>query len=431
MFSRVQTVFRSSAEPKCSHVLTHNATQQTIPLCLSQRDFEHSSRAVAHSAQGSRPTNEDRYLIWQGRHPIAGALSIFAVFDGHNGIISVNLCRTHFVTDILSHSGWAIHPPPVYVILNDVVAHLESLCLVETRHRHSSDGTTLCAVLIYNQKVYTVNVGDSRVLFVWTDNLHAQEDREEDHTPVSISNSKSSPDLSTEHQPSSLHLNSVNCERLTSDHRVANPTERQRLIDAGAPIRRCRLMGITKSLQLSRALGDRDFKDLDLIKHGNAPGLIPTPDVSVQTAIKNVRSNTGSHDGMALLLVATDGLSDIDFFTDQDIAQLAVMKLQDGSKPIDVCKAIVDEGLRHRDQDNSTLIIVQLLDVDGRSDNNDDLPPSHKDVPQVGAGVVCDYWNASQIQGEWKKRLSSQLNSVMSNGKRLLRVQCTETTCQI
>lgn len=399
MSLRTRTTLRS-APRNLNRAFSSNPTHQKSSACSPQTQFFHSACAAAHSAQGSRPTNEDRYLIWQGRHPSSGPISIFAVFDGHFGIVSANVCCSHLVTYILSHSAWAVHPPLIHAILNDAIADLEALCLVETRHKHTFDGTTLCIALLHDNKLYTANVGDSRIVVVRM-----------------ARNANQTPDDATDmcaNTPTSL---TWDWRQLTTDHKVNEPHEKQRLLESGAPVRRTRLIGIKKSLEISRALGDRDFKDLDLTSQLETnTGLIAKPDIKWQSELNLDDAKTFS-DHQVFLLLATDGLSDIDFFGEEEISKLIISRIQNGSNLAQLAEMLVTEGLRYRDRDNSTLIIVQLKDGTGTFDEPSVVPSRRMDPPCVPVGVMCDYWHASESRRGWRQRIASQLQPNFLNGK--------------
>lgn len=399
MSTRTHTITRS-APRYLSRAFSSNSTQKSSPTCSVQTQFVHPTSAAAYSAQGSRPTNEDRFLVWQGRDPSAGPISIFAVFDGHYGVVSANICCSHLVTCVLSHTSWSVHPPPIHLILRDAIADLEAQCLVETRHKRTFDGTTLCVVLLHDNKLYTANVGDSRIVLV-----------------RAVPNNNSSQDNTTTSRENNSAPPTWDWKQLTTDHKVSDLQEKQRLIECGAPVRRTRLMGIKKSLEVTRALGDRDFKDLDISSQvAENSGLIAEPDIKLQSGLQLDDAKTFSEQQI-FLLVATDGLSDIDFFGEEEIAKFIISRLQNGSTLGQLAESLVTEGLRYRDRDNSTLVIAQLKDGSGVFDETAGAPSRHVGPPSVPSGVICDYWHASEFRRSWRQRLASQLQPNFFSGK--------------
>lgn len=369
--------------------------------------------AAAFSAQGSRSHQEDGYVIWQGHHPQAGPLSIFAVFDGHSGTVSMTQCRNHLVYEITSHPGWRTEDPGIRSILYDAIIALEKRCLIETRHTESFDGTTVCVALMYCNSVYIANVGDSRALLV---------------------------------------KNSGPALRLTDDHKVSTPSEQRRLVRCGASIKGCRLLGIRRNLAVSRSLGDRDFKDFDqFVRPQVSPGLIATPDISrfdlvewtnhdhqqldhsqsgltgqtshdghqaihkqsspvtsidnlansnnadtnESPADKNAGSNSTSegsgsvHLDGALLLLATDGLWDIDFFEDGPISKFVVQQFKRRNSLLQAATDVVEEAQRCRNGDNCTLILVRICCP--RHLRQCNLPEAQSDGIRLPTGVASDY----------------------------------------
>lgn len=360
----------------------------------------HSTRAGVHSSQGSRSSQEDGYVIWQGRHPNAGSVSIFAVLDGHTGTISMNQCRNHLVYELMSHLGWKAAVPLVGLIIRDAINALEQRCLIETRHSKSFDGTTLCLVLIYNDSLYTANVGDSRAFLI-------------------------------------RRPNSQPTQRLTDDHKLSNPAEFHRLQASAASMNRNRLLGIHKNLSVSRALGDRDFKDFDVsMRPNNEPSLIALPDIvrhdltewltyhGPQSRVSDEGPSEGNItaddeecpansqlDG-ALVLLATDGLWDIDFFDDEAISQFAIQHFLRTASLSDTAARVIEEAQRYRANDNCTLIVIRVCCR--RHLRRCKLPEVESGPIRLPIGVISDYWHLSpNLHTDIKSELSKLWQSVL------------------
>lgn len=352
-------------------------------------------------------------MIWQGRHPNAGPISIFGVFDGHSGTTSMRQCRNYVVQEVLTHSQWRTPFPNIRTVLEDAVEALEHRCLTQTRHARSFDGTTLCVILVHGMSVHVANVGDSRACLLRQPN-----------GPV----------------------------RLTNDHCVCNEGEKRRLEQSGASVKRRRLLGIHKDLTLSRALGDRDFKDFDVsIRPNRRPALIATPDIveydlaewmahqhpdydtAEDVATNDANSNNGSVatnnesvnggdlDG-ALILLATDGLWNIDFFTDDAIGDFTAAAFARTMSLPKTAMAIVEEAQHYRNSDNATLVLIRICCRHHLRQCA--LPPPHGDAGRMPGGATCDYWHASQMDRlSFRKRLSkcwdAMLHSIREPMRRL------------
>lgn len=310
----------------------------------------------AFSARGDREAQEDRYLIWEGHHPSVGALHIYAVFDGHAGTLCADICRTHLASLILQHPSWISRPAPVQAILEDAVLELEKRCLVESRANGTFDGTTLCAVVFAAGALHIAHVGDSRAVLI----------------------------------------DSGQPKTLTTDHKPSAEREARRLCNARAVVKRGRLVGIRKDLDVSRSLGDRDFKDC-------AKSLLATPDLITHPVTPEQQA----------LLLATDGLWDIDFL-ESELPAMALSGLTETSDIAGVAEDIVREAVRFRSRDNVTLVLVRL-----NVENGDIGEPvacefvSYDHRPRVPSDVVCHHWEASPLPPSKSRVMMRKLSRIV------------------
>lgn len=297
--------------------------------------------------QGSRPTQEDRVLLWEGYlpSPSSSFLAVYAVFDGHNGSITVDVCRTHFLPLFLSHASFRTSSPDIASALRTAIARLEALALSATRTAHSYDGSTLVATVLFRGILTVANVGDSRAVLA----------------------RRSSPVA----------------RPLTTDHKLNSSAERARVAAAGGVIKRSRLVGVRKDLELTRALGDREFKD------AGGKALIAEPDVSVHRV---------SADD-AILLVASDGLWDLPFLDADTVASMALQ----GGEVRRTAEAIVHEAIRFGCRDNVALVLVRLhvgrAEVEAGGAERDgsgvgDVSTGGR--PRLAAGFKSAYWEGSR-----------------------------------
>lgn len=447
-------------------------------------------RAGAFLSKGSRSEQEDRFVIWQGRHPVAGPLSIFAVFDGHCGAISVDVCRLHVVSEIVRHASWDrlgskvkngenscddedaddrrlgdVESTTIDVetktiisgILRDVIASLECRCLTETRRARSYDGTTVCIAIVYRGVCHVAHVGDCRALLIRTPSLSTAHDADE----ASFSSSdvkegaEEGMDMEGDVETQTPKPCRMIIERLTNDHKVRLSKEARRITSAGGVIRRGRFMGIHKDLDITRALGDRDFKDLDHTLRRPHATLIPDPDIThcilsnptrttIKTDIKSsANTNCNTTNSVTLpvistasvfddataepdnryetfLLLATDGLSDIVGFDDHAIGESLLRTLREGGSLSDAARTVVNEGICFRDRDNSTALIAHVV-PDRLANSGLDFgftqPEYITNSPTKGKGIICDYWLASDTSPRRRRKLSSWIRSIIKQDR--------------
>lgn len=277
--------------------------------------------------------------------PSNAFLAIYAVFDGHNGPAVADLCRVHFVPVFLGHPSLRA-TPDIPAALRAAIAHCEALAL----SARLSDGATLAAAVVHAGLVHVAHVGDSRIVLVR---------RGTPPTP----------------------------KALTEDHCVSHAGERARVTAAGGVVRRSRLIGAKTELEVSRALGDWDFK-----KSGGTPALSSEPDVGSH--------RVGGDD--AALLVATDGLYGLSFFDDDALAEMAVTAVAGNVSR--GAESIVREGIRFGSRDNVALVLVRLHansgDVErggGEKEGKEVGEVSTSGRPKVGAGMRTVYWEGSRV----------------------------------
>lgn len=304
----------------------------------------------AFSALGARQQQLDRFVVWEGRHKTAGFVAVYAVMDGHCGAVSVDVARTKLVPLLLCHSQWQLPSPNVLAVLEDAVKQLEQLVIKATVDARVFDGSTLTVVVVAGGDLFLAHLGDSRAGVV-----------SDEHALVWLS----------------------------QDHRVTCAREAQRLRAAGAELRRGRLLGPKKHLDVSRALGDRDHKS-------HAPdALIAEP----QLLCHRVRAHE------RLLLLGTDGLWNIPFLEECDFEGMANKAANAHAHPSEKTKAFVEEALQFSAQDNVTLVLVTLHAPYTQPDHLllPIQPPlagvTYDRAPRAAAGFECTYWETSAAGG--------------------------------
>ncbi|MBN1368109.1 MAG: protein serine/threonine phosphatase 2C family protein [Dehalococcoidales bacterium] len=206
---------------------------------------------AAHiSEQGTRAEMEDAHFLdlnFGNQSWVYGG-----VYDGHRGSITANYAAEHLPLLFLEKYLSSKSPSKAFI---------ESYEEISDAVRKYDSGSTAVDFFIKEDKVYTANAGDARAIVVYQDTVH----------------------------------------QLTTDHRLGNLEEEQRIIKMGAEIRRPYVMRGLSGLMPTRSIGDEYFKPV---------GIIATPSVNEYEIQKDD----------ILLIAACDGL--FDFISNEEIAVL-------------------------------------------------------------------------------------------------------------
>ncbi|KAJ9681811.1 hypothetical protein PVL29_017944 [Vitis rotundifolia] len=263
---------------------------------------------------------EDYFLIKADCQRVPGnpstSFSVFAIFDGHNGISAAIFAKENLLNNVLSaipqgigREGW-LQALPRALVAGFVKTD------IEFQQKGETSGTTVTFVVIDGWTVTVASVGDSRCI------------------------------LDTQGGVVSL---------LTVDHRLEeNAEERERVTASGGEVGRLNVFGGNEvgplrcwpgGLCLSRSIGDTDVGEF----------IVPIPHV------KQVKlSNAGGR-----LIIASDGIWDA---LSSDMAAKSCRGL-----PAELAaKLVVKEALRSRGlKDDTTCLVVDMIPSD-----NPVLPPT-------------------------------------------------------
>ncbi|KAK4748801.1 hypothetical protein SAY87_015387 [Trapa incisa] len=248
----------------------------------------------------------------------ASSFSVFAIFDGHNGISAAIFTKENLLNNVLSaipqsasRDEW-LQALPRALVAGFVKTD------IEFQHKGETSGTTVTFVIIDGWTVTVASVGDSRCI------------------------------LDTQGGVVSL---------LTVDHRLEeNVEERERVTASGGEVGRLNVFGANEvgplrcwpgGLCLSRSIGDTDVGEF----------IVPVPHV------KQVKlSNAGGR-----LIIASDGIWDA---LSSDMAANACRGLSADL----AAKLVVKEALRSRGlKDDTTCLVVDII-----PSNKLLLPPAQK-----------------------------------------------------
>lgn len=160
---------------------------------------------------GERPTMEDATVI-AGDVP-AKNYCYFAVYDGHGGSHVSHYAGKHVHESFVKHFS---KEKDVVKSINKAFEEVNEYLMKEW----SSEGCTAGVIIVSDEKVYSVNLGDVRAVMAYPDGK---------------------------------------VERLSYDHKASDPEEKKLIEKKGFKVIRNRILGI---LAVSRALGDGDFEGL-------------------------------------------------------------------------------------------------------------------------------------------------------------------------
>lgn len=231
---------------------------------------------------GKRPTMEDACAILGN---FAGPdTQFYGVFDGHSGC-EASIYSMYSLPPLIAKRYFP--GSNMNDILRESFAELNETILKD----YPWSGTTAAVAVISDNFLTTANVGDSRIILISPDG-HA--------------------------------------ERLSYDHRISDPTERDAVLSRGGIIQDNRLNGY---LNLSRTLGDGEFANF----------------LSAEPCIRQINRV----DGMKLI-IACDGVWDS--LTDQQAADIFI----EHTVPGEAARAIQAAAMRNGSDDNITVICVNL-----------------------------------------------------------------------
>ncbi|KAH6805833.1 Protein phosphatase 2C family protein [Perilla frutescens var. hirtella] len=291
--------------------------QQPVPLGtligreLRNEKLEKPTLKYGQAALAKK--GEDYFLIKQDYQRVPGnpstSFSVFAIFDGHNGISAAIFAKENLLNNVLSAIPQSLGREEWLQALPRALVAGFVKTDIEFQQRGETSGTTVTFVVIDGWTVTVASVGDSRCI------------------------------LDTQGGVVSL---------LTVDHRLEeNVEERERVTASGGEVGRLNLCGGSEvgplrcwpgGLCLSRSIGDTDVGEF----------IVPVPHV------KQVKlSNAGGR-----LIIASDGIWDA---LSSDMAAQSCRGL-----PADLAaKLVVKEALRSRGlKDDTTCLVVDIIPYD-------------------------------------------------------------------
>jgi len=252
--------------------------------------------------------------------------SYFGIFDGHAGHrtavraadklhLRLVTCLNQYLSDLLptkstgpvSSSQLDFHM--FEMAIKDAYFKFDNECRDENRSQHPDDrsGSTAISCLIDPERVYFLNVGDSRGILVST---------------------------------------AGRVLLATKDHKPNDQNERQRIQEAGGTVLIQRVNG---SLAVSRALGDFEYKN-NSNRRPDQQLVSPEPEIT-----SHIRQLTND-EHVAFIVLACDGVWDV--ITNEELAAYILARMNVTDDLSEICNTVLDMCLYKGSKDNMSLIIV-------------------------------------------------------------------------
>lgn len=276
---------------------------EVIPKFYPKVKFLSKQKGVCiQENKGSRDSMEDTHIIVK----LSKDITLYAVLDGHGG----KNAATHFAKVIPQAIADYLNGNP---ITEASVANGAQMAFLREDEKWFNDGyeesgTTFTGALVTPDKVYLINLGDSRTIVIKSDDDFVE----------------------------------------TRDHKPNDPEERKRISANGGEV--VNLYGtyrVNGVLGVARALGGYELKCKEGIKgySGDASYVSPVPDV-----LEVDRESSEQ------IILACDGLFDV----------VKSEEAVDMVKKVGVtkaCKDLAEKAFMRHTKDNVTVMVVDLLET--------------------------------------------------------------------
>ncbi|KAL5729948.1 protein-serine/threonine phosphatase [Ranunculus cassubicifolius] len=330
---------------------------------LGENTHSHSN-SNSYMLQGRRNYQEDRTLCHLDlRIPFPGrtvTVGIAGVFDGHIGaeasemasksILDYFLLHVHFQTllrDQSDNSRW-FHMDILKESLLMAIYDIDLIFSEEARRNNSLAGSTAVIVLIVDNHLLAVNVGDSKAILC-SETVKTLQDKRAARERF-YRQRKSQGDSTKKYQPGPNHFSVM---ELTRDHHPDRDDERSRIESLGGFVEESRVNG---QLAVSRSIGDVPFKRY---------GVISMPEVAEWRPLS-------AND--TYLVVASDGI--FEKMTTKDVCDV-LWDVYEGK--LDSCKGsslaefVVNAAFESGSADNLSAIVVPLKSPSAKLDEKSEM----------------------------------------------------------
>lgn len=248
-------------------------------------------------------------------------ISIYAVYDGHGGLETSRKAASELSEAIYQKLNNILPHNDEYLIKNTIKEAFYEFDkdLVQDFKKYEYDGSTVTMVIYIKDqqdslkdRMYFVNLGDSRTIFIQITEL-------------------------------------VELIFSTEDHKPTSATEIERINKAGGIVEYGRVNG---NLAVSRGLGDLNYKTYKT----NTGEIYYDPIHSPVSAEPDIFCISGTP---GILVLASDGLWDV--LTNNDIVDI----VQNNSSKIisnisNMCKSLITEAIHRKSRDNITVMVIVI-----------------------------------------------------------------------
>uniref|UniRef100_A0A0D9XCE0 protein-serine/threonine phosphatase n=1 Tax=Leersia perrieri TaxID=77586 RepID=A0A0D9XCE0_9ORYZ len=260
-----------------------------------------SVEADAAEDKGCRHTMEDAWVLLPDasmESPGNLRCAHFAIYDGHGGRLAAEYAQKHL------HQNMDVKAAKKAII--EGFRRTDEFLLQESTKGNWQDGATAVCVWVLGQTVVVANAGDAKAVLARS--------------------------ISTDGEG----VSQLKAIVLTREHKAIFPQERSRIQKAGGSVGpNGRLQG---RIEVSRALGDRQFKKV---------GLIATPDVHSFELTKKDQ----------FIILGCDGLWGV--FGAGDAVEFVQNQLKETSSATLAVRRLVKEAVRERRcKDNCTAVLI-------------------------------------------------------------------------
>ncbi|XP_006660530.1 probable protein phosphatase 2C 67 [Oryza brachyantha] len=275
-----------------------------------------SVEADAAEDKGCRHTMEDAWVLLPDasmESPGKLRCAHFAIYDGHGGRLAAEYAQKHLHQNVIA-AGLPRELMDVKAAKKAIIEGFrktDEILLQESANGNWQDGATAVCVWVLGQTVFVANAGDAKAVLARSTSTDGN---------AVVDDTK----------------NQLRSIVLTREHKAIFPQERARIQKTGGSVGpNGRLQG---RIEVSRALGDRQFKKV---------GLIATPDVHSFELTKKDQ----------FIILGCDGLWGV--FGPGDAVEFVQNQLKETSSATLAVRRLVKEAVRERRcKDNCTAVLI-------------------------------------------------------------------------
>jgi serine/threonine protein phosphatase PrpC len=289
-----------------------NASSEMIKVGFSdlQRDaqtsfWNYESKLFSSSAaQGEREYMEDRTFCLCDQE---NKFSIFSIFDGHGGDFVSDFLEKNFTDRLRSRllKTDMLKSDVLKEVVTDEIHKFDKDMEKINPEKSSEAGSTLTSVIVFNNKLFVIQIGDSKAVACDSKGNHVI---------------------------------------LTKEHKPSDSQEKNRIIKAGGHIEKIGVDRVEGVLAVSRAVGDCQFKENEV--------------VSVHPDIVEIDLTKDSYN---YIVLGSDGLFDVIPAKETIEFSNQFLKEKGTNELPKLAHALCKEALNRKSQDNVSVIVVKLV----------------------------------------------------------------------